>query len=130
MKGLSPSLRALDESLKREHDERRRNSQAWAELPPVPEDPTRCRWCGGQRKALIDGDPPTYCERGCADNDQAPYLGHCLDCGRQFHTGKRAATICYICDKAEAKRIEENGFARPYRGRAYNFSRTKRGSYW
>ena len=91
----------------------------------MPGEPGICRWCGGALKALLEGGPVTYCERGCTTNDTAPFVGHCQECRRQFQTGKTMATLCHSCDQADAQRITEP--ASP--SRTYHFSRYGRGGY-
>lgn len=75
-------------------------SAARAPLPPIPTDPKVCRWCHGRKRAFIEGGQLEICNAGCAPNDQAPYLGHCQECGRDFETGRRLldAPLCDECD--------------------------------
>lgn len=76
-----------------------------AALAPMPEDPSRCRWCGARRKAVIAGVRMDYCDNGCAPNDQAPYRDDCAECHRPFQTGKRGAVTCHWCESREIGRI-------------------------
>lgn len=78
-----------------------------AAIAPMPLEPGICRWCRGQLKALFAGDAATYCPAGCASNDRIPYLGHCDECHRDFHTGKRGALLCHECDEQTRAQITE-----------------------
>lgn len=85
---------------------------AWAPLPPMPEDPLQCRWCARRRRVLVEGSPP-HCDGGCAPNDQAPYLGHCDFCEREFRTGHKWQIVsCYECDRREDRQIRQ-AYAEP-----------------
>lgn len=97
-----------------------------AELPPLPTDPVVCRWCGGRLRALLEGEPATYCQNRCATNDAAPYFGHCDECGADFWTGKVSASTCYECDQADLRRQPNDPTPG---GRSYHFSRFGRGGY-
>lgn len=79
-------------------------------LPPMPSDPSVCRWCGCRRVRLSIG--VWHCPSGCAANDVAPYSGSCDDCGCQFETGKRfAAHQCPGCAAGQlaAQRADPGG---------------------
>lgn len=65
-------------------------------MPPMPTDRTVCRWCDGRRVKVQD-EYEWICPAGCAANDQAPYLGHCRECERDFDTGLRAPDLCFEC---------------------------------
>jgi hypothetical protein len=80
--------------------ERKRRFLAGPGLPPMPDDPAVCRWCGGHRLDLHIAEYGLYCPAGCAPNDFAPYLGHCQDCTRDFHTGRRllSSDWCWECE--------------------------------
>lgn len=111
---MSRELDAFERAVRDRTDAaRRRLSQREpAGLPPMPDDLTVCRWCGGKLKALLPGDPPNFCQNLCAPNDRVPYLGQCAECGKDFHTGKRHADVCYACEQkgsaalAETRRAE------------------------
>jgi hypothetical protein len=92
--------------------ERKRRFLLGPGLPPMPDDPNACRWCGGQRIELHLAEFGLYCPAGCAANDFAPYLGHCEDCRRDFHTGRRLFT-CAWCWECEARHRAAN--ALPWR---------------
>ena len=77
---------------------RRRHSRA--PLPVMPTDPWRCRWCGGRRLDVLG---TLICPAGCADNDKAPYLGHCRECERDFDTGLRLPDVCHECYESDMK---------------------------
>lgn len=105
---LSKRLQVLDDHLRRQNDRMRDvfrrgegTPRGFAPTAPLPADPTRCRWCDGQLRALYDDGPVDYCQNGCARNDVAPYLADCTGCGQAFHTGERMATTCYPCKSAE-----------------------------
>lgn len=55
MPGLSKSMQALDEHLRRQNERQLRQDRAkeHAPLPLMPEDPLRCRWCQGRRREII-----------------------------------------------------------------------------
>ena len=123
---LPKPLLALDRHL-RDQNREALQPKHWAPQAPMPSEPGICRWCSGALKALLDGDPVTYCQNGCATNDTAPFVGHCPECRRQFHTGKTMATFCHPCDHADAKRNAETGPVST--SRTYRFSRYGRGGY-
>lgn len=64
-------------------------------LPPMPIDSSVCRWCGCRRVLLSIG--VWHCPSGCSANDVAPYARTCVDCRRQFETGRRFADQCWAC---------------------------------
>lgn len=85
-----------------ERDRRRWNTHEPAGLPPMPEDSAVCRWCGGRRKLLIAEDPESsFCPNLCAQNASSPYLGQCGECGKDFHTGRRHASVCFSCERKD-----------------------------
>lgn len=82
--------------------------RTWAPTAPMPKAADECRWCHCTLRALVDGEPADYCQRGCAKNDIAPFTADCADCGRQFETGEHRATLCFKCwekDQAQGKVI-------------------------
>lgn len=94
----------------------------WADPAPMPADPLTCRWCGGRLRALLEGQPATYCERGCDRNDQATYTVDCHDCGRPFKTGTAYAVRCHGCLEAERAALpaQDAGLESPdYEARPY-----------
>jgi len=128
---LSRSLQALDAHLAEKNRELVapiRFGSRWAPLAPMPADPTVCRWCGGQLRALMDGDPVDYCQQGCAKNTEHPYVGHCEECRREFDTGKRNAVLCAECDSSASIGQPVNEPPRPH-DQTYAFSRVRRGGY-
>lgn len=100
MRGLSKNLRTLDAHLAQQNRQRPRGLSP---MGPMPVDPMRCRWCHGTLRSLIAGEPPTYCQSGCATNAEAPTKGHCGECGREFYTGLplMKAVVCHECDRRE-----------------------------
>jgi len=83
--------------------ENRYATRRTAPVAPLPEDPTQCRWCGGRLKVIEPGGKQDFCQSGCAKNDvePPPYFGFCLECKRDFHTGKRRALLCWECTEKE-----------------------------
>jgi hypothetical protein len=77
------------------------------QLPPMPEDPLECRWCGARRR-LIDLTEPelNYCLNGCSRNDLAPFRYGCVTCGREFDTGLYLAAWCPDCEHVVAEQAE------------------------
>lgn len=101
---------------------------AWATTAPVPEQPDRCQWCGGRKRAIASGYPLDICDAGCAPNNEAPYVGHCQECGRQFCTGRKltASPLCYECEQREIARVTQGS---DQRERRYAFKRVGRGGW-
>lgn len=112
--------------------EKRDRPHGQAPQPPMPEDPAMCRWCCTRRKELFEADgelPALYhCSNGCAQNGSSPFLGHCPDCGRDFKTGQRLASLCFECDQKEreAHRSPDGEYQAD---KTYDFSRVGRGRY-
>lgn len=103
---------------------RRIHRGSFAPEAPMPTEPGRCRWCHGRLRALMPDWPADFCEAGCTKNDEAPYLGHCQDCHRDFKTGRRQLIpLCHECDEKET-----NAMAR-HRDRVYSFKPYTRGSF-
>lgn len=97
----------------------------WAPPAPMPTEPWICRWCRGRLRAVLPGIPVDHCEAGCAPNDSSPYLGHCMECRREFHTGRRwIPSLCHACDTADRAAT-----AVPDGPRVYSFKRFTRGGY-
>lgn len=92
-----------------------RRSRGKAALPPMPEDPTTCRWCRGRLRSLLEGEPIDYCQRGCAKNTDAPALGYCQQCRRDFHTGRRLmdSPLCWECEQREEGAAQHVGDTLP-----------------
>lgn len=109
----------------------RASRHAFAPMAPMPTEPGICRWCHGKLRALMPDMPADYCERGCAGPDSAPYLGHCGECGRQFHTGKRVVTgsLCYGCEEIDRAVVARVRATVPDRRSAYSFKRIGRGRF-
>jgi hypothetical protein len=107
-----------------------RTSKTWAPTAPMPEDPALCRWCGGQLRALVDGEPADYCQAGCQTNDTHTHVGHCEECRRQFETGRplMSATFCHECDRRDDRAMR--AAYRSGRQLVYDFKRNgRRGGY-
>jgi len=53
----------------------------------------------------------TYCQFGCSDADHAPFWGRCIDCGREYQSGKPRTEQCPACEEAEDRRyrLEASG---------------------
>lgn len=99
---MNKVIEAFEAHLLAQQRERRRRQSEPANLPPMPSDPTICRWCGGKTRLLIPGDPKSvFCQNLCAPSDTAPYLNQCTDCGEDFYTGKHRADVCWACESAE-----------------------------
>lgn len=110
---------------------KREKPRGQAPQPPMPEDPAICRWCGSRRTELFpaEGELPAlyHCSNGCAQNGSSPFLGHCPECGRDFKTGQRLASLCYECDQKERAAHQTND---DYQAdKTYNFKRVGRGGY-
>lgn len=114
---LPASLAAFEQGQREQNTARRRvlegprrHRHDHAQTAPKSADPAVCRWCGRRLKALIAGEPPTFCQAGCASNDIEPYLRQCTECHREFRTGKRHTDVCYECEpkqRAEIASVEE-----------------------
>lgn len=109
----------------------RRRPFGEAPPPPMPTDPSTCRWCGGQKREILpaDGEQPAIvlCNAGCASNVEAPYLADCRECGRPFHTGARRPTLCHECDGKD--KAAHQAAHEPLPANTYHFSRFGRGGY-
>lgn len=70
----------------------------------------------------------TLCNSGCADNHDAPFVGHCVDCLHQFETGERHATHCHGCKRLLAEEARMIGASMPEKP-GYHFSTFGRGSW-
>ncbi len=70
-------------------------------LPPMPADPSVCRWCEGPA-------PNGHCHAGCLPADTKEYLLtelRCGECDRKHRTGRVSATEpCWECSRAEMAR--------------------------
>lgn len=95
----------------------------------MPTDPSKCRWCGGTLRALLEFEEPDYCQNGCAKNDQAPFTADCRECNREFKTGRRliGATFCYECEKAGIEQLTEAH--KPLPRKVYSYKAVGRGRY-
>lgn len=105
---------------------RRRNVAAFAPQAPMPTEPGICRWCRGRLRQVLLSEPVfDYCEAGCARNDMAPFLRHCQECGREFHTGRRLlSSLCCECDASERAST-----TMPSGSRVYSYKRYGRGRF-
>ena len=77
------------------------------ELPPMPEDPLVCRWCGG-RRVMVNLFTDSFCPALCSRNDLAPFTHECPACGCTFQTGRHHPGLCPRCE-AEALSEREQG---------------------
>jgi hypothetical protein len=68
----------------------------------MPTDPAVCRWCHRHLSTFADGE--TYCDGGCASNDNPLYVADCAECGREFATGQRLQPFCWPCLERQKKR--------------------------
>lgn len=90
----------------------RRQRRGTVPLPPMPENPSICRWCSRTLQAYGDGE--RFCASGCAAPDNPLYSGRCTDCERDFDTGdKWATTFCWQClaRARQAQRADTGGAA-------------------
>jgi uncharacterized protein with PIN domain len=128
MAGLSKSLAALDQHLKVQNREALRDRNFAPMAPESTTDPTRCRWCRGALRELLTPGVKDYCQSGCSKSNEAPTVGHCAECQREFRTGRplRDAVLCWTCETVERKAAEES-----YQkdGPTYRYERFKRGGY-
>lgn len=58
------------------------------------------------------------CQYGCASANVAPFVGNCIDCGKQYQTGKPHADQCEACEEKENARYrrEAEGDAASHTG--------------
>jgi hypothetical protein len=93
-----------------------RQTAAEAAQPPIPADPQTCRWCRSRREVQAG---VWLCPRSCAANDQAPYLGHCEECRRDFHTGSSETHLCHGCSTRGRQRLDREFAAEGTSPRGY-----------
>lgn len=99
----------------------------FAQQPPMPADPTRCRWCEGRKRAVMPGLPLDTCDAGCCANDRAPYRCFCEECRLEFFTGRSwMPTLCFECEKKEIHALTAG--ATPGPG-YYHFAKVGRGGH-
>lgn len=93
-------------------------------LPPMPDDPSVCRWCTGPKTKNFLNAP--ICQAGCApDNVTTSGPRKCSDCERTFQTGERfPGDQCWECARGERARAVDGG--RPITG--YQRDRTRLGA--
>lgn len=69
-----------------------------------------CQWCDGLKNVV------GFCQNGCAE--RPIYHGRCIDCQREFSTGRYGADQCRPCERKENARhvAESSGDDTPHTG--------------